>query len=96
MCAQTPTVMASDVDRFLDVLIALQFLTLHPERPLRRLALFGNGGGTGVMATDQFAGEGIDISPFGAPVRQRLEALALGSGTSVVNPVDTPVPVMPA
>lgn len=94
MCAQTPTVMASDVDRFLDVLIALQFLTLHPERPLRRLALFGNGGGTGVMATDQFAGEGIDISPFGAPVRQRLEALALGSGTSVVNPVDTPVRVM--
>ena len=91
LCAQTPTVMVSDVDRLLDVLVTLQFLTLHPERPLRRLALFGNGGGTGVIATDQFAGEGIDISPFGALVRQLLEALKLGSGTSVVNPIDTPV-----
>jgi acyl-CoA synthetase (NDP forming) len=94
ICAQTPMVMVSDVDRVLDVLVALQFLTLHPERPLRRLSLFGNGGGIGVMATDQFASEGIDISPFSTAVRQRLEALALGSGTSVVNPIDTPVRAM--
>jgi acyl-CoA synthetase (NDP forming) len=91
LAAQTPSAIVTDVDRFLDALVALQFLTLHPAKPIRRLALFGNGGGTSVLAADQFAGENIDISPFGTPLRQRLEELALGSGTSVVNPIDAPV-----
>ncbi len=91
LAAQTAAVIIGDVDRFLDALVALQFLTLRPEKPLRRLALFGNGGGISVLATDQFAAEGIDVLPFSSPIRQRLEALALGSGTSVVNPIDAPV-----
>jgi len=91
LAAQTPTVIVADVDRFLDTLVALQFMGLQPQRPVRRLALFGNGGGMSVLAADQFAAQGIEISPFAEPTRKQLEALQLGSGTSVSNPIDAPV-----
>lgn len=91
LAAQTPTVIVNDIDSFMDALVALQFLNLQPSKPLRRLALFGNGGGTSVLAADQFAVEGIEISPFEPSIIQSLEGLALGSGTSVANPVDAPV-----
>ena len=88
---QTPTVMVSHLDGFIDVLLTLQFLDFRCGHPIERIALFGNGGGTSVLATDQFATEGIDIAPFSDGVRKRLEALSLPSGTSVTNPVDAPV-----
>ena len=53
--------------------------------------LFGNGGGTGVLATDGFAELGLSIEPFGEETRSVLEALNLPPGTSVANPIDAPV-----
>ena len=91
LAAQTPVALVDTVDAFLDTLIALQYLTPRPERPTASVALFGNGGGTGVLATDFFAERGLEVSPFEGAAREALLALGLPSGTSVANPIDTPV-----
>jgi acyl-CoA synthetase (NDP forming) len=91
LCAQTPSVMVDTVDQFVNALLALQQLTPRPERPTKKVVLFGNGGGTSVLATDFFAARGLEVTPFPAHTRQTLEALGLPPGTSVANPIDTPV-----
>ena len=91
LAAQTPVALVDTVDAFLDVLIALQSLTLRPERPTSSVALFGNGGGTGVLATDFFAERGLAVRPFEGKAKEALLGLGLPPGTSVANPVDMPV-----
>ena len=88
---QTASVLVSNIDTFIDTLLALQYFSLRPDRPTRSITLFGNGGGTSVLGTDAFAEAGLDVSPFAPEVRDKLEALGLPPGTSVANPVDTPV-----
>lgn len=91
LCAQTPSVEAATLDEFVDTLLALQFLKLRPERPTRNVVLFGNGGGSSVLGTDFMADLGLDVSPFPKPILQELETLRLLPGSSVANPIDTPV-----
>ena len=91
---QTRSALVRTVDEFIDTLLALQFLTLRPSRPTRRVALFGNGGGTSVLAVDAFAALGLDVDPFGPETRGALENLGLPPGTSVANPIDAPVRTM--
>ena len=91
LAAQAPVALVDTVDEFLDALIALQYLALRPERPTASVALFGNGGGTGVLATDFFAERGLTVHPFEGEAKEALLALGLPPGTSVANPVDTPV-----
>ena len=91
LAAQTPVALVDTVDEFLDALVALQYLTLRPERPTASVALFGNGGGTGVLATDFFAERGLAVRRFEGEAKDALVALGLPPGTSVANPVDTPV-----
>jgi acyl-CoA synthetase (NDP forming) len=91
LCAQTPCVEVATLDEFVDTLLTLQYITPRPERPTRRVVMFGNGGGTSVLGADFFAAHGLDVSPFEAGVRASLEALKLLPGSSVANPIDTPV-----
>ncbi|HJM90436.1 MAG: acetate--CoA ligase family protein [Alphaproteobacteria bacterium] len=88
---QTGCVMVETVDEFIDALLAFQHLALRPSKPTKRVVLFGNGGGTSVLATDYFTGLELDILPFDDTARLQLEALNLPPGTSVANPIDTPV-----
>lgn len=88
---QTPCVFVDTVDAFIDALLAFQFLTLHLRQPTRRVVLFGNGGGTSVLAADAFAECGLDVVPFSHETVERLEALNLPPGTSLANPIDAPV-----
>jgi acyl-CoA synthetase (NDP forming) len=88
---QVPAVEVATLDEFLDTLLALQELDLRPHRPTRRVVMFGNGGGTSVLGADFFAARGLEVAPFAADVRRRLEALDLLPGSSVANPIDTPV-----
>ena len=88
---QTGCVLVATVDEFIDALLAFQFLDVRPSKPTKCVVLFGNGGGTGVLATDFFAGLGLDVSPFDDVTRLKLEAMNLPPGTSVANPIDAPV-----
>ena len=88
---QTGCVMAETLDEFIDTLLVFQALTPRPRNPTRRVALFGNGGGASVLATDHFARLGLEVEPFEAHTIAALAALKLPPGTSITNPVDTPV-----
>ncbi len=91
LAKQTGCVLSETLDDFLETLLAFQMLTVRPDRPTERIVLFGNGGGTSVLATDYFARLGLHIDPLDAATLATLEALNLPPGTSVVNPIDTPV-----
>jgi len=88
---QTGCVMAETLDEFVDTLLVFQALTPQPQHPTRRVVLFGNGGGASVLATDYFARQGLDVAPFGTETVDALATLKLPPGTSITNPVDTPV-----
>lgn len=88
---QTGCVLVDTLDQFIDTLLVFQTLAPHPENPTQRVVLFGNGGGTSVLATDYFAGLGIDVAPFARPAIDALAAMKLPPGTSITNPVDCPV-----
>jgi acyl-CoA synthetase (NDP forming) len=88
---QTGCAMADTLDQFIDILLAFQALAPQPRHPTRRVVLFGNGGGASVLATDYYARLGLDVVPFAAETAGALGALKLPPGTSITNPVDTPV-----
>lgn len=88
---QTGCILCDTLDEFLDILLAFQTLQPRGGRATERVALFGNGGGTSVLATDYFYRHGLNIDPFGGDTLSALEALDLPPGTSIANPVDAPV-----
>ena len=88
---QTGCVLVETLDQFIDTLLIFQTLTPQPQHPTKRVVLFGNGGGTSVLATDYFARLGLDVLPFEKPALDALAALKLPPGTSITNPVDCPV-----
>jgi acyl-CoA synthetase (NDP forming) len=91
MPKQLPLALVSTLEEFLDALLILQFLTLRPSRPTNNVVLFGNGGGSSVLGSDAFARAGLNVPPFDAATLERLRTLSLPPGTSVANPIDTPV-----
>lgn len=88
---QTGCVMVDTLDQFIDTLLIFQALAPHAARPTHRVALFGNGGGTSVLATDYFARLGLDVLPFERAAIDALATMKLPPGTSITNPVDCPV-----
>lgn len=88
---QTGCILVDTLDQFIDTLLIFQALTPQPGHPTQRVALFGNGGGTSVLATDYFARLGLNVTPFEKATVDALAALQLPPGTSITNPVDCPV-----
>jgi acyl-CoA synthetase (NDP forming) len=91
LALETGAILVDDLEALIDSLLALQMLRPRAGEATRRVALFGNGGGTGVLAVDAFARHGLDVLPFLDATRQALEALQLPPGTSVNNPIDAPI-----
>ncbi len=87
---QVGMAMVETLDELLDVLLAFQMLAPNPAHPTRRVALFGNGGGTSVLAADCFGLRGFDVEPFSERTQAALASLHLPVGSSVANPIDTP------
>lgn len=87
---QTGAVLVDTLDQFLDALLAFQMLADDGRPPLRRVALFGNGGGTSVLAADALAHGGLAVPTVSGATRERLDALGLPPGTGLDNPIDTP------
>ncbi|MGE5524265.1 MAG: CoA-binding protein [Rhodospirillaceae bacterium] len=88
---QTGCVLVDTLDQFVDTLLLFQTITPRTDAPTQRVVLFGNGGGTSVLATDYYARLGLDVVPFGNETIEPLAALKLPPGTSITNPVDCPV-----
>jgi len=94
LAEQTGVAMVETLDEFIDCALTFQLLEPNTAQPTRNICLFGNGGGTSVVACDTFARHGLSISPFSSTTVQELEALQLPPGASVLNPIDTPVGVL--
>ena len=90
LARQTGAIITGKLDEFLDALLAFQCLRSRDDVPTDRVVLFGNGGGTSVLAADAFARAGLDVSPMPLEARQALASLKLPPGTSIINPIDTP------
>ena len=88
---QTGCHLVDTPDQFIDALLVFQAVKPRADDPTREIVLFGNGGGASVVASDIFARLGLSVTPFGAPTLRALEALRLPPGTSITNPIDTPV-----
>jgi acyl-CoA synthetase (NDP forming) len=91
LARQTGCILVETLDQFIDTLLIFQALTPQPKHPTQRVVLFGNGGGTSVLATDFYARLGLDVSAFADETIAELAALKLPPGTSITNPVDCPV-----
>src|SRR5690606_17897417 len=87
---QTGVLMVDTLDGFLDTALALQCLPARDAGGLDNIALFGNGGGTSVVACDTFACMGLNVLPFTEDTLARLSAIELPPGASGLNPIDTP------
>ncbi|MBX3664484.1 MAG: CoA-binding protein [Burkholderiales bacterium] len=87
---QTGSILVKSVEELIDTLLAFQMLTPGTARPTQRVVLFGNGGGTSVLATDYLSEHGLTVAPFSADTRRALEAIELLPGSSINNPVDIP------
>lgn len=91
LARQTGCILVDTLDEFIDTLLMFQALKPHSTKPTKRVVLFGNGGGTSVLATDYFARRGLDVLPFERPAIDALAAMKLPPGTSITNPIDCPV-----
>jgi acyl-CoA synthetase (NDP forming) len=88
---QTGCHLVETLDQYIDTLLVFQGLAPRADRPTSEVVLFGNGGGASVLASDIFARLGLNVTPFRAPTLQALEEMRLPPGTSITNPIDTPV-----
>jgi len=87
---QTGCILVKSVEELIDTLLAFQMLTTSVVHPTKRVVLFGNGGGTSVLATDYLSENGLTVAPFSNDTRRALEAIELLPGSSINNPVDIP------
>lgn len=87
---QTGSISVNDLDDLLTMFAGLQNHAPAAAEAVQQVILFGNGGGTSVIATDRFAEFGIDIGPLEAPLAAALDRLKVPHGASVANPIDVP------
>ncbi len=90
VATQTGCTLVDSIEELIDVLLLFQTLTPSCERVSHRLALFGNGGGASVVATDCFVQHGFDLAEVSADTRAKLARLELPDGASAGNPIDFP------
>jgi acyl-CoA synthetase (NDP forming) len=87
---QTGAALVDTLDGFIDALLACQMFTPRYGAPTRRVVLFGNGGGAGVLAADAFARSGLEIGALSESATSALAEIALPAGASAANPIDVP------
>lgn len=94
LAQQTGVVRVDTLDAFIDAALTFQLIQPNYARPTHRVCLFGNGGGTSVIACDALARHALAVLPFAPAIIEQLEALNLPPGASVLNPIDTPAGVL--
>lgn len=96
LARQTGATLVGALDDFLDALVSLQMVGHRATAPLERILIFGNGGGTSVLATDAFAANDFLVPPTSPEALARLADLNIGPGTSLANPIDAPASTLRA
>jgi acyl-CoA synthetase (NDP forming) len=94
LARQTGVTLTDTLDEFLDCLVAFQCYVPRLVAPTGRVVLFGNGGGTSVLAVDALARLGLTVEPLSGPAAAALTALQLPAGASIANPIDVPANVL--
>ncbi len=89
---QTAAVPVRDLEELADTVLA--FLQL-PASTGRRVGVVGGGGGVSVAAADACDRVGLEVPPFDDSVQRKLWETLPVAGTSVRNPVDMGVPLVP-
>jgi acyl-CoA synthetase (NDP forming) len=87
---QTGAALVDTLDGFIDALLACQMFKPRYHAPTKRVVLFGNGGGAGVLAADAFARSGLEIGALSETATTALAKIALPAGASAANPIDVP------
>ena len=90
VAAQTGCLLVDTIEELIEVLMLFQTLEPNLTHPTRQLALFGNGGGASVVATDGFAQQGFSLADFEPSTCVKLDTLQLPDGASGGNPIDLP------
>lgn len=78
------------VQDFVNVLAGFQMSQTDGGPVNENALLFGNGGGTSVLAADAFSRQGISILRLPDSSLAQLTALELPPGNGLTNPIDTP------
>lgn len=90
LAAQAGMILVDSLPELLNALLAFQFRDKARVRENSDVVLFGNGGGTSVLATDALERAGLRVPVLPEPTQRRLAALNLPPGTSFANPLDAP------
>jgi len=87
---QAGIVLVDSLHEFVDALAVLQYSDLAGVSGDRDVVLFGNGGGTSVLAADALERAGLRTPRLPDPAIDALENLGLPPGNGLANPIDAP------
>lgn len=85
---QSGAIRVHNLDEFADTLLAFSYL---PPPEDRGVAVIGSGGGPSVQAADDCEIAGLVVPQFPPEIRQELEKFTPPEGTSLRNPIDSPL-----
>ena len=91
---QAGLILTETLDGFLDMLQLCQSLAPSPETAGNGITLFGNGGGTSVLATDALDRAGLALARPDEAARAAFGEIELPPGASLANPIDLPAGVL--
>lgn len=94
LARQTGAILTFTLDDFLETLQTCAWLTPKPTSSASGIVLFGNGGGTSVLASDAVARAGFGLTGMPPAALAEIAELRLPPGASVVNPIDLPASVL--
>jgi len=86
---QAGAIRVYSLEELIDTIVTFSFLPLPQGR---RVAMFGTGGGTTVMAADECATNGFMLPPLPQDIQDDLRGfVATNAGTILGNPIDIPM-----
>jgi acyl-CoA synthetase (NDP forming) len=94
LARQTGMVLTNTLDEFLDALQLCLWLAPKSAKQAPEVTLFGNGGGTSVLATDSLDRVGFQLAVPTTQARAEYAGITLPAGASLENPIDLPASVL--
>lgn len=94
LAKQTGIILTETLDEFLDALQLCLWLKPKPALDDATVTLFGNGGGTSVLATDALERAGFLLAKPSAAAQSEYAEVKLPPGASLANPIDLPASVL--